>query len=115
MSRMLDRPPHTVRVQLFATVQGQRGAYEQVPDGAPVLVPCTVQAVREWSSEEELHLDGLQALTLARIFSRTWPGDIHSITEWDGYNWETIGDPQHFQVSPRTDHWTITLRQRGRI
>jgi hypothetical protein len=110
---MLDRAPHTVSVQLMANVQGVRGSYEAQKVGVPLVVRCSVQAVREWSSEEEIQVDGLQALTLARIFSRTWPGDINSIVTWDGYEWETIGDPQHFQMSKRTNHWTITLRQRG--
>lgn len=113
MSLLLDRPPHTVIVQRKARVQGQRGGYHEEPIGDPIAVPCMVQAVREWSTEEELVVDGLQVLTLARIFSRTWPGDVNSIVTWDGFEWETVGEPQHFQVSRRTEHWSITVRRRG--
>lgn len=113
MSILLDRPPHKVTVQKKVRTQGLRGAYHEENDGEPIEVACMVQAVREWSTEEELVVDGLQVLTLARIFSRTWPGDVNSIVTWDGYEWETVGEPQHFQVSRRTEHWSITVRRRG--
>lgn len=94
-------------------VQGLRGAYQEQPVGDPIEVPCTVQAVREWSTEEEIRVEGLQVLTLARLFARSWPGDVNSIVTWDGHEWETVGEPQHFQVSRRTNHWSVTLRKRG--
>jgi hypothetical protein len=112
---ILDNPPHVVMVQLMKRKQNLRGSYDDVPDGEPIAVPCTVQAVREWSSAEEIAVNGLQLLTLTRIFSRTWPGDSRSVTYWDGHEWETIGEPQHFQVSRRTNHWAITVKRRGAV
>lgn len=115
MSLLLDRPPHTVSVQLMGREQQARGAFHEVPIGDPIQVPCMVQAVREWSTEEEIRVEGLQLLTLARIFARNWPGNAMSIITWDGYEWETVGEPQHFRVSKRTEHWSVTIRRRERV
>ena len=93
--------------------QNLRGIYQDVPDGDRLTVACSVQAVREWSSAEEIPVNGLQLLTLTRIFARDWPGDSRSIIYWDGAEWETIGAPQHFQVGHRTRHWAITVKRRG--
>jgi hypothetical protein len=110
---ILDRPPHVVTVQNMARVKAVRGGWEDVPDGDPIEVPCAVQAVREWSTAEETPVYGLQLLTLARIFTRDWPGDVRSVIYWDGGEWETVGSPQHFQQSPRTTHWAVTIKLRG--
>lgn len=110
---ILRDPPHVVQLQRMKRSQSVRGTYEDVPEGEPIDVPCSVQAVREWSSAEEIPVDGLQVLTLCRVFAADWPGDIRSIVRWDGHVWETVGDPQHFTQGRRTHHWAVTIRKRG--
>lgn len=110
---LLDNPPHVVVVQNMKRTQNARGLYEDVPDGEPIQVGCSVQSVREWSSAEEIPVNGLQLLTLCRIFARDWPGTVRSVVLWDGFQWETVGSPQHFIVGKRTHHWAITVRRLG--
>ncbi|MFD5864359.1 hypothetical protein ACFWGP_05370 [Agromyces sp. NPDC127015] len=110
-----NRPAHVVKVQLMRVEQDGRGAFRDVPDGGLIDVPCTVQSAREWSTAEENLLNGLQVLDLCRIFAKVWPGDVRSLVYHDGAEWETVGSPQHFDVSPRTDHWVVTLRKRGDV
>jgi hypothetical protein len=111
----LSNPPHVVQVQNMRRQQAIRGTYEDVPDGPLIAVPCSVQSVREWSTAEEIKVDGLQLLTLVRVFARSWPGDARSLVQYDGWVWETVGDPQHFRMSARTEHWAVTLKRRERI
>lgn len=108
-----NRPPHVVHVQLMEPQQDERGSWVDVPVGPRVPVPCTVQSAREWSTAEESLMNGLQILDLCRVFSKTWPGDLRSLVYFEGAEWETVGSPQHFNVSPRTEHHVVTLRKRG--
>lgn len=108
-----NRPPHTVIVQRMRPAQDVRGSWVDVEDGAPIDVPCTVQSAREWSTAEENLTGGFQLLDLCRVFTKAWPGDHRSLIHWDGDLWETVGSPQHFKVSKRTEHWIVTLRRRG--
>jgi hypothetical protein len=109
----MDNPPHVVIVQNYVKNRTARGLYEDVPSGPPIEVRCSVQSVREWSSAEEIPINGLQLLTLCRIFCRTWPGDARSIITWAGFEWETVGEPQPNTSGKRTNHWAITVRRRG--
>jgi len=114
MLGLLARAPHTVMVQKRAKQTGERGERLYANDGRPIAVKCVVQPVREWSTAEETMADGLQLLSLLRVFSRDWPGDLNSQVLWKGDRWETVGDPQHHHISPRTAHWEITLRRLGK-
>ena len=103
---MLTTPPHVVEVQRREPVKGAHGT-SFVPIGDPVEVPCTVRAV----SASEMNVDGLTALTLRRVMSASWPGDIYSVMSWGGDLWEQQGDAQLFDGSPRTRHWEVVIRK----
>lgn len=106
---LLDTGPHTVLVQQRVASENSRGqtVYTNVGDATPVR--CSVQPL----SASESGFGGLQAVTKRFIVSRTWPGDILSSITFDGYDWDTVGDPQHLDMSPATDHWEIIIEKRG--
>lgn len=107
------RGPHTVIVQRRkrGRINGISGL---IPDGDPVVIRrCSVQSVREWATAEEEYTHGLQLLSMRRVFTRTWPGDVNSLVYFAGGEFETVGDPQHMDGSPRTEHWVITIKWLG--
>lgn len=111
---LLDRPPHRVLAVLRdKTATGTRGEsiYQRV--GEPTLVRCMLQPVREWSTAEEIRVGGIQLLSLMRLFARHWPGNMHTHVIWEGQVWETVGDPQHWQVGKQTRHWELIIRRLG--
>lgn len=83
-----------------------------LPDGEPITVGCLAEPVRDWSSSEEQQSNGLQILDLIIIRAREWPGDVHSIVEYEGGLYETVGAPQRHHASKRTGHWRVTVRWR---
>lgn len=107
------RGPDTVIVQPRKVVL-VKGAPSYVDDGPPVAVEnCDVQSVREWAtSEEELDF-GVKMLSLRRVFTRSWPGDVNAVAYYDGDLWEVVGDPQRFGRTKRTAHMLITIRRIG--
>jgi hypothetical protein len=107
---LLDRTPHTVQVQLRAIVEDTlRGKSLPLSDvGSPISVGCTVQPL---SSTDLLVLGGNVGETQRNIISRTWPGDTNSVVYFDGFQWDTIGDPQHHHMSPATAHWEIRIQK----
>lgn len=111
---LLDNPPHVVEVQLRENQKTGRGASEPVAVGDPIKVPCSVQPVREWSTAEEYENFGLQLLDLRQLRARNWPGDYLSLVYHAGDEYETVGDPQVLNKSPRTRHTQVVLRRRRR-
>lgn len=113
MSRIFSRGRHTVLVQNRKTERDEGGGRVMVNVGERIAVPCLYEPVREWSSEEENRTHGLQMIHLVVIRAVTWPGDVHSHVIIDGNLYETVGAPQHFNMSRRTEHWRITVRYVG--
>ncbi len=107
---LLTNPPHVAVVQGRVKSKDDEGATVYTDSGAAFSVPCSVQPL----SAAESNIDGLQALTKRLIVARTWPGDILSTVIYDGYDWDTVGDPQHHNMSPRTDHWEVVIEKRGK-
>lgn len=107
---LLDQPPHTVLVQQRVTSSDGRGKSGPLNQGARVLVACSVQPL---SSADRLVLGGVVADTKRNIVARSWPGNSLSSVIWDGHFWDTEGEPEHFMMSPATDHWEIRIAKRG--
>lgn len=85
-----------------------------VNDGDPVAVRrCSVQSVREWATAEEVLTYGLQLISMRRVFSRFWPGDVNALVYFAGGEFELVGDPQFMDQSRRTRHWVTTIRWLG--
>lgn len=117
MASIRKRGPHTVIVQPRRTERNGRGTTSYVLDGPAVYVKrCSVQSVREWATAEEIYADGLKLLSMRRLFSITWPGDVNALvyfrpSENDAWGeFETVGDPQLMDMSRRTKHWVTTLK-----
>lgn len=105
--------PHSVVVQNRVKSR-KNGQTVYRPDGNPILIPsCHVQSVREWATAEEIYDNGLSLLSMNRIFTRTWPGNVDSIIYFRGGRYETVGTPQYMDGSKRTEHWVITIKWLG--
>lgn len=108
---LLDRKaPHTVLVQHRESTRNERGLPVFAPVGDPVAVRCMAEPVRDWASAEEEQTNGLQVINMMVIRARHWPGDLNSHVLYDGNWYETVGVPQHHNVSRRTRHWRITVK-----
>lgn len=115
MSLLTRNAPHVVEVQRQHYVYNEdRMRDELAPYGEPIEVRCAVQDVRDWSSKEEITTNGLQLLAMRMVISREWPGNVDSLVYYEGTEFETIGSPQERKMSPRTRHWTTTLRMVGK-
>ena len=107
-------PPHTVEVQLRELTKVGNGQMELTDVGARINVRCMVQGVREWSTEEEDKTSGLQIISQARLYCRTWPGDVNSGVFYKGIEYECVGDPVEQEMSLPTHHWAVTLKKVSR-
>lgn len=111
---LLDRKaPHTAYVQLRKIERNEDGARVPVNVGMPIPVRGMGEPVRDWASSEESQAGGIQILDMLVWRSREWPGDTNSLTTIDGQLYETVGAPQHQNISRATRHWRVTLRWRG--
>ena len=107
------RGPHTVVIQPRKITRAH-GARQYVNDGPPIEVKhCSVQSVREWATAEEVLTHGLQLISMRRVFSRVWHGDVNALVYFDGGEFELVGDPQFMDQSRRTLHWVTTIRWLG--
>ena len=113
MPSIRGRGKDTIHIQK-REIRRVNGFQEYVNIGDPIeMRHVSMQSVREWASAEEEYMDGLQLLSLRRMFARSWPGDVHSIVYFEGRQYETVGEPQRMDGSPRTAHWVITLKLVG--
>lgn len=110
MSLLGRRAPHVAYVQNREYTRNARGLQEWVDVGEPILVKCKLEPVRDWSSVEEERTLGLQVIDLAIVYSKVWPGNVHSHVLYGGALYETVGTPQHFATSKRTSHWRTTIK-----
>jgi hypothetical protein len=110
---LLDRGRHEVLVVQRANVLNERKQKVWQITAPAEYVRCAVQPVREWSTSEESFSDGIQMLDLRRMFTRRWPGDIHSHALYLYERYETVGAPQLQRMSRRTQHFAVTLRYIG--
>lgn len=107
---LLDNPPHTVTVQNRTITQNAHGATLE-PDGAPVVVECAFQPM---SASESNDFDGAVTFEQKRVIARDWPGNATSeVMGPDGHTYDTVGDPQHYNMSPATAHWEVVLQRQG--
>lgn len=110
MSLLRRKAPHTVLVQNRETTRNDAGLRVDENVGDPIPVRCMGEPVRDWSSSEEVESLGLQVVDLTIIRASTWPGDIKSHVIYAGALYETVGAPQHHNVSRRTSHYRVTIK-----
>lgn len=109
VSRLLDRPRHSVTVTEVASTTENPYGGDQPVYTAPTSVKCTVVPV---SAPQEIANLGVQAITTYKIFARTWPGGIHSIITWNGRMFDQVGEAEFWDVSPRTSHYEVLMQAR---
>lgn len=105
---IFDSPRHTLELQLFEESAGSIGQRKPVPYGDRIPIRVNIQPL---TSEERLNL-GLQLKIVRRVSAREWPGDYLSRGYFEGYEWETLGEPQHYTMGRGTPHYVIIM-QRG--
>lgn len=118
---LLDSRTHIAVVQNRVQVPGPHGS-TLTNDGAPATVHGSLQPL---SAAESADFDGSVAFTQKRFITRTWPGNMFSEvtvsraprTEFEQPTpvgvFDCVGDPQHYDASPVTDHWEIVLKRQG--
>lgn len=103
--KLLDRSGHVVTVQ-----RRERRITPHGPVLAAVGPAVSVQCgVRALTASETADL-GLTTETVYRVLAREWPGDVNSLLTYKGDQWEPIGDPLHFDGSPRTRHTQVRMK-----
>lgn len=104
---LLDRGPHTLMLQKRRPVDGPHGTTLQNV-GKPVPVMGAFQPV----SATETSNDGVIASVTRRFISRSFSGDVYSLlTDSRGAAWDVVGEPQVYDMSPRTSHVEVLLRR----
>jgi len=103
--------PDTVHVQLRTLTRSVgRAAVVLTNTGAPVEVRrVTCRPL----TQSEAIAAGVEAVTQRVVVSRTWPGNINSLVIWDGFDWETIGDPPFYPGSRSSAHWEVRIQKAG--
>lgn len=107
---ILDRGKHSVTVVPQVTTTDEYGGIVTT-DGPPVTVSgCQVQP----TTAEESDSLGMQATTIYRVIGRgPWPGGIVSRVEWDGREWDQIGEARQYTNGRRTGHFDTLIRARS--
>ena len=111
MSLLTHKAPHTIQVQNREYYRDEQGMRVARNVGQPITVKGMAEPVREWSSAEESHANGLQIIDLILWRSREYPGNTHSHILYEGEWYESSGAPQHFNSGRRTRHYRVTLRR----
>jgi hypothetical protein len=107
---LLTKPRHRLVVQRRKTdAKDSLGNPKLVADGDPVTVGANVHPLRA----DEILARGLQESIARGVVARTWPGDIHSLIYFDGYEWEQ--EPAElFDQSRSTTHVEVVIKRRGK-
>jgi hypothetical protein len=107
---LLDDPRHLVEVQLRDATPGSLGQSKLVEYGDRIPTRCNFQPL----DSAEILNRGLQLEVTGRISCRSWPGDSRSLVYYDGWEWEPVGEPEHFRMSERTDHFVVIVKRGAR-
>ncbi|WP_382307285.1 hypothetical protein [Herbiconiux sp. UC225_62] len=110
MAGLLDKPKHALQLQKFVLTGGSLGQRKPIADGERVTLRCNIQPL---DSAERISR-GLQLEVTRRISIRRWPGDYLSRVYFEGFEWETVGEPEHFAMGVRTPHWVIIVKRGAR-
>lgn len=105
---LLDNGPDLILV--YPEVDGTDGYNTpvRVPSDTPVEVQGRVQPV----SVSETEATGQSVATVYRFIGRTFPAGAFARVEWDGRQWDLLGEPQRHSGSPVTRHVTVLLKAR---
>lgn len=101
--------PDTVVIQPRVVERGARAERALANDGGPLtLKKVTVRPL----SDVELNSGGTEVFSQKVVVSRTWPADVNGLVTWDGYNWDTIGEPQFLPGSRSSRHYEVRIERR---
>lgn len=105
---LLDRPPHFVEVQPH---EPREDSYGEVwdPVGPRVIVGGSLQP--QTSTEEGAY--DIRSLELYIFICRSWPYGPHSRVYHEDQEYEQIGAPRRYRMSPKTAHDDVILRAVG--
>lgn len=105
---LLDNGPDVLTVYPEVETTDAYGNVVRVPSTVPVTVRGRVQP----ASSDELTALGLVTETVVRFISRSFPGGPWARVEFDGREWDVVGEPRVHRGSPRTAHKTVYLKAR---
>jgi hypothetical protein len=103
---LLDGARDTVLIWPEIEVVDSYGTPKRVPGPLPYVVGGRVQPVSMADMPDD------QTATLYRFITRDLPGGTWARVEWDGREWDVIGEPRRSNGSDRTRHASIVIRAR---
>lgn len=98
----------TVLVQPRTEQEGSAGQSEWVPSGEPIPVRGNMHPLEA----DEIVFWGDHGREMQKFACDTWPGDIQSVTTWDGSEWDQVAPEQRARLGHRTKHVEVVLRRR---
>lgn len=106
---LLDLGPDIVSVYPEVESTDDYGNRVMVPSESPVTVRGRWQA----STSDEAADEGQQTNTFYRFICRDFPAGPYARVEFDGSDWDVVGDPKIHRGSAMTRHATVRLKERA--
>lgn len=105
---LLSHSTDTLRVYVEVDGTDSDGNVTREPDAEPTTVVGRVQPVR---ADEEVAA-GQVTRTIYRFIGRVWPSGPFARIEWDGRDWDIVGEPLWSRGSEATRHVVVLLTAR---
>lgn len=106
---LLDNPPHEVTAQPYARNTPDTYGTTWGTEGDPVQVRGAFQTQTVAEQDEQ----GRQVEELFLFICRRWPFGPHTRVTFEGAEYEQVGAPRRYRMSPRTAHDDVILRAVG--
>lgn len=109
---MLDGGPDVLTVYPEIEVEDGYGGTKRVPGPTAVQVRGRFQPrgqVEAFTAGESAST-GQEVDSVYRFICRVFPGGAFAKAEFDGREWEVLGEPRRHRGSPRTRHDTVMLK-----
>lgn len=106
---LLDDGPDLLQVWPEVDGTDSDGNPVRVPAATPLTVRGRVQPV----SAEESAAAGQALRTVYRFVGRSFPAGAYARVQWDGRDWDVLGEPMRSNGSARTRHVKVLLSARG--
>lgn len=105
---LLDRGNEEITVYPEVETTDERDNDVRVPSPDGVVVRCRVQPIRS----DDVAVAGQQVTTVYKIIARDAPLGAWALVNWQGRDWDLIGEPLWSNGSPATRHVTVLITAR---
>lgn len=108
---LLDKATDTVVFYVQTAVSDSYGQSVLIPSYTPTSIDGRVQP----ATSDELAALGQVSSTLKRFIARSMPQGPYARMEWDGREWDAVGEPDVYHGSALTAHMAILMRSRDGV